>query len=123
VLNAVQSIDRHFASKDVPKAPGKARLLAMKGEPLIANGASSVSLDSSLYWWPGVRSESSEIYLGNDEQSVRAARQGDPEYRGSIKAREYRPDSLKPGTTYYWRVDTTNETGVTKGDMWSFTTM
>jgi hypothetical protein len=122
VLNAVQSIDRHFASEAVPSAPGKARLLAMKGDPLIVNGASGASLAASLYWWPGVRSESSEVYLGNDEQSVNAARPGDPEYRGSIKGREYHPDSLKPGTTYYWRVDTTNETGVTKGDIWSFTT-
>jgi hypothetical protein len=26
-------------------------------------------------------------------------------------------------TTYYWRVDATNEVGTTTGDVWSFTTL
>ncbi len=32
----------------------------------------------------------------------------------------YKPESLVPNTTYYWRVDAVNNTGVTEGKVWNF---
>ncbi|MHC4302222.1 MAG: hypothetical protein ACYS7Y_33600, partial [Planctomycetota bacterium] len=34
----------------------------------------------------------------------------------------YNPGTLSYSTTYYWRIDATNSSGTTTGDVWSFTT-
>lgn len=35
----------------------------------------------------------------------------------------YDPGTLQGNTTYYWRIDTENESGTTEGQVWSFTTL
>jgi hypothetical protein len=41
---------------------------------------------------------------------------------GSTTTTNYNPGVLLPRTDYQWRIDATNTTGITTGDVWSFTT-
>ncbi len=79
---------------------------------------------SSLLKWAGVVSATSyNVYFGDNEADVQNA--ADPAVlpgRGNLTATEFNPASLEYNKTYYWRVDTVNSVGVTKGDIWSFTT-
>jgi hypothetical protein len=43
-----------------------------------------------------------------------------PQYKGSFTETSYKPDALKVGTTYYWRVDQVGDEASVKGDIWSF---
>ena len=122
IRKAVAAIDDRFSPMQ-PSGLGKARLTAMPGELLIASGSTEVSLDAELLWWPGLRSSTSELYVDTDAARVAAAGPGDPAFRGSVTGRSHVLASLQPGTTYYWRVDARNATGVIKGDVWSFSTI
>jgi dienelactone hydrolase len=43
------------------------------------------------------------------------------DYKGNYAVSEYVPDqTLEQGRTYYWRVDELSDTGISKGQVWSF---
>ncbi|MHC4704439.1 MAG: hypothetical protein ACYTFQ_28140, partial [Planctomycetota bacterium] len=49
----------------------------------------------------------------------RSFRSGD--YKGTQTGTSYDPGPLNSSMTYYWRIDATNSSGTTTGDVWSFT--
>ncbi len=68
-----------------------------------------------------------EVYFGEDEDTVKNATIGSPEYKGSrqLGSESYDPGKLELDTTYYWRIDEVNEADPNnpwKGKVWSFTT-
>ncbi len=92
-----------------------------------ANGAVDVTQTPVLTWTPGVYAASHQVYFGNDQEAVRNADTGSPEYKGTgdLGAESYEPVKLEWNTTYYWRIDEVNNTNPDSpwtGILWSFTT-
>ena len=71
-------------------------------------------------WLKAYKANSSDIFFGEDFDSVKNASKNSPEYKRSQKNNIYSPGKLNPGKTYYWRVDEVNENKVQKGNVWSF---
>lgn len=82
-------------------------------DPTPAPEATGVSLSAGLSWTAGRGAVSHNVYFGETSPGA---------FRGSQVASTFDPGPLAPGTTYYWRVDGVNESGVTTGETWSFTT-
>jgi unsaturated rhamnogalacturonyl hydrolase len=86
---------------------------AFASHPVPADGAVCICTDATLSWTPGETSITHQVYLGTEiPLSIVASRMD------SI----YVPDTLYPGTTYYWRIDEINGKGTTTGPLWTFTT-
>lgn len=90
--------------------------------PSPADGVTDVSTDVVISWMSGLGATGHDVYLGADEAAVTNATTSSPEYMGSYDVNSYDPEGLKPGRIYYWRIDELNKT-ITKGDVWSFTTV
>ncbi|MBW7991819.1 MAG: hypothetical protein FVQ84_17625 [Planctomycetes bacterium] len=91
-----------------------------------ANGAVDVTQTAILSWTPGFGA-SHEVYFGTDADAVANADSSSPEYKGTgnLGFEIYDPGNLEWDTTYYWRVDETNNTNADSpwtGPLWSFTT-
>lgn len=70
---------------------------------------------ASLRWHRAFGTEYYKVYLSDDEQI------DESDLIGETEATEIRPEALKYGTKYYWRVDAVAADGtVTTGDVWSF---
>jgi len=92
-----------------------------------SNGAVDVKQNQILSWSPGVYAASHQVYFGTDEDAVKNADTGSPEYKGTrdLGSETYDPGMLEWDTTYYWRVDEVNDTNPDSpwpGILWSFTT-
>ncbi len=90
-----------------------------------ADGASDISQTAVLTWSPGVNAASHQVYFGTDADAVQNADAGSPQYKGTrdLGSENYDPGKLEWFTTYYWRVDETEDGGaIQKGSVWSFTT-
>jgi len=97
------------------------------GSPDPANGAVDVKQTQILTWAPGVYGASHQVYFGNDQEAVRNADTGSPEYKGAgdLGSESYDPGKLEWNTSYYWRIDEANNTNPDSpwtGNVWSFTT-
>ncbi|MCP4257730.1 MAG: hypothetical protein GY774_09425 [Planctomycetes bacterium] len=86
-------------------------------EPIPADGAEAVGVDSQLSWTPGYGSKLHTVYFGNNFDDVSNATGG--QAQGTVT---YTPGPLKMAKTYYWRVDEFDIVETHKGDIWSFTT-
>jgi hypothetical protein len=86
-------------------------------EPIPADGAETVGLDSQLSWTPGFGSKLHTVYFGDNFDDVNNATDG--QSQGTVT---YTPSPLKMAKTYYWRVDEFDIVATHKGDIWSFTT-
>jgi len=82
-----------------------------------ADGAETIDLNAILSWTGGFNSKMHTVYFGENFADVNDASGGLP--KGFLT---YKPDSLKSGKTYYWRVDEFDAVTTHKGDVWSFTT-
>ncbi|MHC4700696.1 MAG: PA14 domain-containing protein, partial [Planctomycetota bacterium] len=94
--------------------------------PSPPNGAADIKQTATLDWNPGHNAASHEVYFGVDEEAVRNATAGSPEYKGSrsLGSESYDPGLLEWDTTYYWRVDEINSDNPESpwiGNVWSFT--
>jgi hypothetical protein len=91
-------------------------------DPQPANGATDVAMAATLSWTAATNATSHQVYLGPDEQAVRSADTGSPEYKGSktLGAESYDSELLNADTTYYWRVDEVYAGNTVKGPVWSF---
>ena len=89
--------------------------------PQPANGASDVLMAILLSWTAADNSASHQVYLGQDENSVRSADTGSSEYQGSkaLGDESYDPGVLELGTIYYWRIDEVYNGYTVKGPIWS----
>jgi len=97
------------------------------GSPDPSNGAVDVKHTPILTWTPGVYAASHQVYFGNDQEAVRNADTGSPEYKGAgnLGSESSEPGKLEWNTTYYWRIDEANNTNPDSpwtGNVWSFTT-
>ncbi len=97
--------------------------------PYPTNGAIHEDTWVSLSWRPGDFAVSHDVYLGENYDDVDAGT-GDT-FQGNQTLTEFTigfpgfayPDGLKPGTTYYWRIDEVNDADPNspwKGPVWSF---
>ena len=86
---------------------------ATPSSPTPATGATGVSVDIDPSW-VSVGAQSYDVYFGTSAAPARYA-------SGLTAARLVLP-TLSAGTTYFWRVTATNETGSSTGPTWSFTT-
>jgi rhamnogalacturonyl hydrolase YesR len=87
--------------------------------PSPSNGASGVSVSTSLSWdAPTVYTPSSyDVYFGTNSTA-----HSNPKY--TVEANSYDPPvELEYGTTYYWAVDSNDSGTIYAGYDWSFTTL
>ncbi len=109
----------------IPQAALSLPLRASGANP--SNGAVDVKHTPILTWNAGEAAVSHEVYFGPDEDAVRNANTGSPEYKGTrdLGSESYDPGKLEWNTTYYWRVDEVNNVNADSpwtGGAWSFTT-
>ncbi|HUU20507.1 MAG TPA: PA14 domain-containing protein [Sedimentisphaerales bacterium] len=95
--------------------------------PVPTDGAIDVRRAPVLGWKPGKHAASHDVYFGTDQEAVRNAGTGSPEYKvtGDIGAESFDPGELELETTYYWRIDEVNNLNPDSpwvGEVWSFTT-
>jgi subtilisin family serine protease len=91
--------------------------------PIPASG--SVDLDPNnnvLSWSAGLYSDSYDVYFGTSYAAVLRANMLSPEYKGNYYTTSFDPCDLDVNTTYYWRIDGTNNCYVVKGGVWNFKT-
>ncbi len=81
--------------------------------PVPANGAANVPLSTVLHW--SGTADNWDVYIGTSPSALA--------FKGNVQARDYEEYDWAYGTTYYWRIDANNATGLTTGDVWSFTTV
>lgn len=62
-------------------------------------------------------SETYDVYFGTDPMALTLLASGVSDTQLPVTG------PFQYNTTYYWRVDATNEVGTTTGDVWSFTTI
>ncbi len=96
--------------------------LASKGwsyasNPTPADGATSVHMNVTLSWTPGLGAKLYIVYFGDNFDDVYNAAGGLPQATPA-----FTPGLLEPDKTYYWRVDEFDAVETSKGDAWSFTT-
>jgi hypothetical protein len=109
----------------VPQAALSLPVRASRSKP--ANGAVDVKQTQILMWSAGESAASHEVYFGTDEEAVKNANTGSPEYKGSrnLGSESYDPGKLDWNVTYYWRIDEVNNLNPDSpwaGNVWSFTT-
>ena len=97
------------------------------GSPDPGNGAVDVKQTQIITWSPSVFAASHEVYFGSDEDAVKNADTGSPEYKvtQALGSETYDPGMLEWDSTYYWRIDEVNNTNPDSpwtGNVWSFTT-
>ncbi len=85
--------------------------------PNPADGAEFVDPNGSLNWTAGFGTILHTVYFGENFHDVNNAVDGIP-----LGHSTYNPGPIKPGKTYYWRVDEFDITETHKGHVWSFTT-
>jgi len=101
--------------------------LIKAGNPNPSNGAANVKHARILMWTAGSHAVSHRIYFGTDEEALKNANMGSPEFIGldELGAEGYNPGKLLWDTTYYWRIDEVNDANPDSpwiGNLWSFTT-
>lgn len=81
--------------------------------------------NASLNWQSGLLAVSHELYFSTDQETVEQGLAS--AYKGLIIGNgqlHYTLPQLNKGTTYYWRVDEHQSSGmIVEGDMWQFTTL
>ncbi|MBN2317207.1 MAG: hypothetical protein JXM79_24995, partial [Sedimentisphaerales bacterium] len=93
------------------------------GNPQPANGATDMTMATTLSWTAASNATSHQVYLGLDKDAVRSADSTSPEYKGTrtLGAESYDAGLLEANATYYWRVDEVYAGNTVKGPVWSFT--
>ncbi|MCX7704032.1 MAG: hypothetical protein N2234_08075, partial [Planctomycetota bacterium] len=77
----------------------------------------------TLGWSAAKGAETYEVFFGTDPVAVANATTSDPEYKGNTTSLYYTISGLSYGTDYYWRIDSKNSSGTTKGNLWTFKTV
>ncbi|MBN2210272.1 MAG: hypothetical protein JW709_02645, partial [Sedimentisphaerales bacterium] len=82
-------------------------------DPTPVDSATGVSTFTNLTWTAGQDATSHDVYFGTTSPG---------DFQVNQTGTTYFPAGLTGNTTYYWRIDERNTTGVTTGEVWSFTT-
>ena len=102
-----------FAVKGVPKGPESAH------DPSPIDTALMVPVDVIVSWSPGADATQHTVYLSANQDDIANDVGG-----VTVTETSYDPGGLQNnGTTYYWRVDSSDGMTAVKGDIWSFTTV
>ena len=109
----------------IPQAALSLPVKARDSKP--SNGGVNVKQTVILKWGAGEAAASHQVYFGTDEEAVKNADTGSPEYKGTVDpgSESYEPGKLEWGTEYFWRVDEVNNLSPDSpwvGNIWSFTT-
>jgi len=109
----------------IPQAALSLPLKARDAKP--SNGAEDVRQTVVLKWGAGEAAASHQVYFGTDEQAVKNADAGSPEYKGNVDLGDesYEPGKLEWAAEYFWRIDEVNNLNPDSpwvGNVWSFTT-
>ncbi|MCP4263227.1 MAG: hypothetical protein GY774_37820 [Planctomycetes bacterium] len=89
------------------------------GSPIPAKGAVDITQTPVLTWTPGVFADTHEVFFGTDATSL------ENKGSGNLGSESYEPGLLEWDTTYYWRIDETNNANADSpwtGPLWNFTT-
>jgi hypothetical protein len=81
--------------------------------PLPVDHAANVSIHPQLKWTAGGGTTGHDVYFGTTSPGT---------FRGRQTSTSWDPGPLQMGTRYYWRIDESNENGITAGSVWSFDT-
>lgn len=90
-------------------------------DPMPVNFATEIAYDTQLVWSSGDQTEQERLYFGTDAAAVLA---GDVSVDMGIVTSPYTPAAdLELGQTYYWRVESINNTipDTWDGHLWGFT--
>jgi hypothetical protein len=124
VVDDVRMYDKALSAEDVRKLyvwkGGSANNAAL---PEPADKSENILPDSKLKWMKGSNAESSIVYFGTDETAVKNAKAGYPEYKASTTKESLDPGQLEFNKDYFWRVDSLANGKISKGDVWSFSTV
>jgi hypothetical protein len=115
-------LDKHFklmADLDLdtlppPPPPHYPPSLFKASNPNPAHGAFSVSLTADLSWTPGLGATSHDVYFGTT--SI-------PPFVCNQTSTTFDPGTMAFGTKYYWNIDEVNDSVITAGEIWNFTTL
>ena len=118
------------AGRDAPEPPVTTDTAPDAVEnPFPTNQATGVTVDAPLLSWAASpRATSYDLYWGTTKDLAADADLGTPINTSETAVPLRRPGAtaaerrLGDNTTYYWRVDAKNNAGVTRGNVWSFTT-
>ncbi len=100
-----------FTTRDIIFLPDPAK------DPSPVDGDSNCSINTDLSWENGGGAINFDVYFGTDSVL------GSSEFKGNQSSMSYNLNTLQHSTAYYWRIDSKNSTGITQGDVWSFTTI
>ena len=105
-----------FAKSAASFPPGVVR------DPNPAPGTINVDPAGTISWRWGSEASSYNVMIGTDATAVENSGNLSPEWKGNITSTQYKLTNLAQFTKYYWRIDSVNGSGVTKGPVWNFTT-
>jgi hypothetical protein len=88
--------------------------------PVPADGAKFIALDTKLGWTSGFNAIMHYVYFGENFDDVDAGTAGTS--KGATGLPSFSPGALSQGKTYYWRIDEFDGFETHKGDIWTFTT-
>jgi hypothetical protein len=88
--------------------------------PIPSNGDFDVFPEPTLRWLSGAGATTHEVYFGDNLAQVSAGSDGT--FKGAQTQTNFPAGTLKPGTTYYWRVDESDGIQTRRGDLWRFRT-
>ncbi len=115
-------IDQLILTND-PAASTTNLPLTISSKPYPADKATDVSLDTQVWWKPGVFAETFNVFIGTDYNDVLNATAGahdDVVLFQALDVNNLKPGMLEYGKNYYWRVDDIG-TATNKGGVWKFT--
>jgi hypothetical protein len=97
------------------------------GRPDPGNAGVDVKHAPILTWNAGDNAGTHQVYFGTDQEAVKNANTGSPEYKGTkiLGDESYDPGQLEWDTDYFWRVDEVNDLDAAspwEGMVWSFKT-
>lgn len=115
-LKAVSASDSSIYSAIVSaKTPPVPSSPSLPASPSPANGFVYADAGNlTLSWTGSTNTTSYAVYAGTHADSLVK--------KADISTTSYTLPSLAPATTYYWRIDASNNLGTTVGDTWQFST-
>ncbi|HOL31914.1 MAG TPA: Ig-like domain-containing protein [Anaerohalosphaeraceae bacterium] len=86
------------------------------------DNAADIPLLTNLRWSMGSSAVNNDIYFGTDYQTIQNADLTSRVYKGRQPENIFNPGTLKPGKTYFWRIDQITPNGtIIPGQVWRFT--